>query len=303
MAPPAVSLAILQVMCVLFLKKNFYFEIKRAELLVFHPQLDAAWVRRGAEERGAPSADQGARGEESQQPPPPLAPESESRTGWIPLLPRPLPPCGGGPERDPRCHGRGLGSGEGAVLSRFRLLSPLAGRCCAAGDGESAISELNLGRFDILLLTCRMIYTASVPRAAEPITRGEDGGWEWTRIAPVWKQLLLCAKRALYTVHLGRESRSSRLYWACSISTVSKVLSLLPSRFIFTMHSHSCSKSVWEPYLSELLLPSPNITHISSNGSCWKIKAFLSKFSSQTGTFCVTLCCLFFSPTPLGVIN
>lgn len=48
----------------------------------------------------------------------------------------------------------------------------------AAGDGESAISELNLGRFDILLLTCRMIYTASVSRAAEPITRGEDGGWE-----------------------------------------------------------------------------------------------------------------------------
>lgn len=90
---------------------------------------------------------------------------------------------------------------------------------------------------------------------------------------------------------------------ACSISTVSKVLSILHSRFIFTMHSHSCSKSVWEPYLSELLLPSPNITHISSNGSCWKIKAFLSKFSSQTGTFCVTLCCLFFSPTPLGVIN
>lgn len=87
------------------------------------------------------------------------------------------------------------------------------------------------------------------------------------------------------------------------ISTVSKVLSLLHSRFIFTMHSHSCSKSVWEPYLSELLLPSPNITHISSNGSCWKIKAFLSKFSSQTGTFCVTLCCLFFCPTPLGVIN
>lgn len=60
-----------------------------------------------------------------------------------------------------------------------------------------------------------MIYTASVSRAAEPITRGKDGGWEWTRIAPVWKQLLLCAKRALYTVHLGRESRSSRLYWSC----------------------------------------------------------------------------------------
>lgn len=134
MAPPTVSLAILQVMCVhFFFFLNFYFEIKRAELLVFHPQLDAAWVRRGEEERGAPSADQGARGEESQQPPPPLAPESESRTGWIPLLPRPLPPCGGGPERDPRCHGRGLGSGEGAVLSRFRLLSPLAGRCCVKG--------------------------------------------------------------------------------------------------------------------------------------------------------------------------
>jgi len=46
--------------------------------------------------------DQGERGEESQQPP-----ESESRTGWTPRRRT--------RERDPRCHGRGLGPGNRSV--------------------------------------------------------------------------------------------------------------------------------------------------------------------------------------------
>lgn len=48
MAPPAAPLAILQVMCVHIF---FNFEIRRAEVPVLHPQLDAAWVRRGEERR------------------------------------------------------------------------------------------------------------------------------------------------------------------------------------------------------------------------------------------------------------
>lgn len=60
-----------------------YFEIGTDRLPVVARRLDAG------EARGAPSADQGERGEESQQPP-----ESESRTGWTPLPPP--------PEEDPR---------------------------------------------------------------------------------------------------------------------------------------------------------------------------------------------------------
>lgn len=93
-------------------------------------QLGAARVRRG--ERGAPPADQGERerGEESQQPQ-----ERESRTGWTP---------GGRPERDPRCHGRGLSSGNRAAklvhtASRARQAGQVLWR--AAGDGEAAVGE------------------------------------------------------------------------------------------------------------------------------------------------------------------
>ena len=70
-------------------------------------KLDAARVRRG--ESSSASGPGGERGEESQQPQ-----ESESRTGRTP---------GGGPEREPRCHGRGLTSGNLAVKP-VRTASP-----------------------------------------------------------------------------------------------------------------------------------------------------------------------------------
>lgn len=107
------------------LHKLFYFECRRSQLPVVVPctprQLDAA-----RERRGAPPADQGERGEESQ-----LPQESESRIGWTP---------GGGPEREPRCHGRGLSSGNRAV--KPALTASREGRCpVGLLEMEAAVGE------------------------------------------------------------------------------------------------------------------------------------------------------------------
>ncbi|KAL7390550.1 hypothetical protein ABVT39_023158 [Epinephelus coioides] len=105
--------------------------MRRTQLPVSVPspprQLDAVRVRRG--ESGAPPADQGERerGEESQQPQ-----ESESRTGWTP---------GGRPEREPRCHGRGLCSGNRAVKLVHTASRGRQVLWRAAGDGEAAVGE------------------------------------------------------------------------------------------------------------------------------------------------------------------
>lgn len=112
-------------------------------------RLDAVRMR-----RGAPPADQGERGEESQR-----HQESECRTGWIP---------GGRPEREPRCHGRGLSSGN-CIVKTVHTASR-AGRCFEAGcwgwegGGRRTVQSRLLSpkiRDPITFLGMPMIYMTS----------------------------------------------------------------------------------------------------------------------------------------------
>lgn len=130
-APPAAPPAGLLLVSVQgHLQEVDYFEIQIAVLPIFHLQLDAARVRRGEEEWGERSSVGGPgralRGI------PAAPPECESRTGWIPLLPRPLPPT----EEDPReTH---VATGEASVQVRllfkpFHAAFPREGRCSVMG--------------------------------------------------------------------------------------------------------------------------------------------------------------------------
>lgn len=127
-------------------------------------QLDAARVRRGEELRQ--------RTRESVVRNPSSPRRVRAWTDWT---------VGGGPEREPRCHGRGLSSGNRAVkpvrTASFGQAGALKGWWRWRGGGRRAARSrlLNLRRSEILLLTyrSRVVYMASLPGVAELIPGGE----------------------------------------------------------------------------------------------------------------------------------